>query len=259
MGMRTVARALEWGQCGAVAACGRFLIAQPHLSSSCSGHMMLTTETCKLSPVINPTGQLQACPGSTWDPLWLTPSFLQPGSTLLACSCSSCLSWLPGAGMGSQAQMFSGSSVPSRHVQVVSRTFLPGPASASLPLSPPPHAPPPQWPLSCFSLQARGPCPTPRTPAGQAPFPRTPHLPSSSTGRDQRRPSTAQIWTLLVTSQHLVSGQKQFYWKPFTDGKDGAPAASLGHLLLFSCYAAPDLPPCGLGSTPAFPALHHIS
>lgn len=27
--------------------------------------MMLTAETCKLSPMINPIGQLQACPGGT--------------------------------------------------------------------------------------------------------------------------------------------------------------------------------------------------
>ena len=49
--------------------------------------------------------------------------------------------------------------------------------------------------------------------------------------------------------QHLVSGQKQFYWKPFTDGKTGLCRVSLGHLLLFSCYVASDLPSHGLQHT----------
>ena len=53
MGMRTVAaERLEWGRGTAV--CGHFLIAQPHLSSPCSGYRMPMTAPCKLSPVINP-------------------------------------------------------------------------------------------------------------------------------------------------------------------------------------------------------------
>lgn len=53
MGMRTVAaERLEWGRGTAV--CGHFLIAQPHLSSPCFGHMMPTTAPCNLSPMINP-------------------------------------------------------------------------------------------------------------------------------------------------------------------------------------------------------------
>ena len=72
--------------------------------------------------------------------------------------------------MGSQARIFSGSSVPSTQ-QVVSGTFLPGSSPCLPPLVTPSLL------LSCFSVQERGLTSPPWIPAGQAPFPRTPHLP----------------------------------------------------------------------------------
>ena len=137
----------------------------------------------------------------------------------------------------------------------MSGTFLPGSSPCLPPLVPPPPRPaaPPtaSLPLSCFSLQARGPHPTSMDPSWASPLPshtsppKQQHLGETRDGHPLPRSGPNRSYL----PQHLVSGQKQFYWKPFTDGKTGLCRVSLGHLLLFSCYVASDLPSHGLQHT----------